>query len=418
MSPAAPPPQACPPSLTRGTALRLCMGGLVDLLRSLQIWSMRLLLPFIRWRVPVRLLRGTEASSGQEVRILVSGSARTAEYHLRHFFATEPVEESCTHMPVWSVRRHLRRQQSKVDLMLCGLDVISARLFAPRGWMRLPHYVGSWMAVPAEAHGSMPRHSRTDSDFRRVRKQRFAAEFSTAGSDFDYFYTRCYLPLLQQRHGRNAEVVPRWMLRLVHLCGGIHWITRDGERLAGDLVVRRGRTYVPVVTGLLDGREDLLRQGALTALYVHSLSKAHALGCSRISLGGSRPSLHNGVLRYKAKWLDGLMPHAGPFSSNHTLLIHWNRLTPAVAGMLGRGAFIHHEKGGYSALCSFPSGVPLTAQALGQCCHDLKLRGLHRLRILLPGAPPADFECPPEVRLASLASVAQYDAMQILSHLP
>jgi hypothetical protein len=337
---------------------------------------------------------------------------------VQRFFAAAPVEESRTRVPVWSLRKHLHQHQPQADLTLCGLDVISAWLFAPRHCLALPPLVSAWMAAPSDAQPGTLQHGRTESDFRRVRRQGFGREFSTSAADFDFFYTRCYRPYIHQRHGRAAELAPRWMLRLVHRCGGILWITRQGERLAGDIILRRGAYFTPVVTGLLDGREDLLRQGALTALYVHGLEQARELGCTRILLGGSRPSLHDGVLRYKAKWLDGLMPHAGPFSSNHTLLVHWPRLSASVAGLLGHTSLIHREQGCHSALWAFPPGVPLTAETLQQHLHALKLRGLHRFRILLPGDAPEGFACPHGVRLVPMASVAQCSPAQLLARVP
>ena len=68
-----------------------------------------------------------------------------------------------------------------------------------------------------------------------------------------------------------------------------------------------------------DGRQVLLRQGALVALYVHSLTPARQLGCTRILLGSSRAFLHDGLTRYKGKWMHGFNQDDGHITANHVL---------------------------------------------------------------------------------------------------
>jgi hypothetical protein len=206
------------------------------------------------------------------------------------------------------------------------------------------------------------------------------------------------------------------MLWLVFRLGGLQWEARHGVRVAADLVVREGRDYVPVVTGLHEGREELRRQGALVALYAHALQHARTLGCTRILLGGSKPSLHDGVLRYKSKWLDGLCRHEGHLSGNHVMLLRWNRFAGPVAEFLSHTALIHHDQDGYSALWVFPPRLPLTAETLHKELSELQVKGLRCLRIVLPGRPPSGFKAPPEVHCLELAAAEAAGAGGICSH--
>lgn len=384
------------------------------LLKSLLRWGARLLLPFTGWRVPVQRLRGPSLASGEEVHLLVAGHPRWAAMIIQQFFAGEPEVEEQARVPVWRLQRFLAAWQPAADLTLIGIDRISARLFLAENYLAVPPLISAWMAVPEDLQIYSRRHSRTESDFRRVKKQSFTSQFSRTAGDFDLFYQRYYKPYIQKRHTDNAQVAPRWMLRLAFHLGGIHWVLRKDERLAGDLVIKQGRDCIPVVTGLQDGRMELMREGALAALYVHLLEHATRLGCTRILLGGSRPALQDGVLRYKSKWLDGLTAHDGHLSANHVLLLRWNRLNGPVAGFLSGTGLIHHDHSGYSALWAFPSNLPLTAKNLQEQCHALLMKGLHRFRILLPGKAPPDFICPPEMRLIELAAVEQAGAGDII----
>lgn len=392
---------------------------MIVFLKNMQRLAARLLLPFTNWRVPVRLLRGTARGSGQEVRLLAAGHPRWTAWVSECWFAAEPVVESSAQVPVWALQRHLNQQQqaqqSAADLVLVGIDRLSARLFLEPGCLALPPMISTWMDVPRDAQ-VLGQHSwKGASDFRRVKKHGYESSLSTTAADFDLFYDHFYKPYLEGRHATPAAMAPRWVLRLVFRCGWIQWVTQNGERVAGDLVIRQGGDFIPVITGLRDGRQDLLRQGALVAVYVHSIFHALKSGCTRILMGGSKPSLRDGVLRYKSKWLDGLCAHDGHLTANHVLLLRWQRLAGPVAEFLSHTAPIHHEQGGYSALWVFPPELPLTAANLQKEYQALRMKGLHRFRILLPGPPPPDFVCPPELRLIELATVDQAGPMGLSS---
>ncbi|MDI1311762.1 hypothetical protein [Prosthecobacter sp.] len=383
------------------------------LLKSLLRWGARLLLPFIGWWVPVQRLRGVARASGREVILLAAGQPRWTDFIIQQLFAAEPRVENCIHVPVWSLQKHLDRAQSAADLTLVGIDRLSAQLFLAQDYLAVPPMVSAWLTVPEEVRTYTRAHSRTDSEFRRVKRQGYTSELSKSAADYELFYDSYYKPYIRDRHKAKAQVAPRWLLRWVFRRGGIQWVTQNGEHVAGDLVIKQSRDYIPVVTGLREGRQELLREGALAALYVHSLEEARHLGCTRILLGGSKPSLHDGVLRYKAKWLDGLTVHDGHLSANHVQLLRWPRLVSPVAEFLSQTALIHHDQDGFSGLWAFPSDLPLTAENLQQQYHALKLKGLHRFRILLPGDVPPGFTCPPEVRLIKLAAAEQVGAGEI-----
>ncbi len=382
---------------------------IVHLQRLLRWWA-RLYLPFARWRVPVQVVRGTARASGQQVRLLVAGRPRLSRFVFQEIFNGEPVVEKSAQVPVWALQRHLDLWQSDADLTHVGIDRLSAALFLGRGYLAVPSGVSAWMSVPKDLPSCLRQHSKVASDFRRTKRHGYSSQLSNAAGDFDLFYDHYYLPYARGRHQQHAHLSPRWMLRLVFRFGAVQWLTLNGERLSGDLLTTQGRDYIPVAVGVRDGRPDLLRQGVLAALYVHALEHARQRGCTRIIFGGSLPSLHDGVLRYKSKWQDGFTEHAGHLSANHVLLLRWNRLTGPVADFLSQTGLIHHDQSGYSALWVFPSHLPLTAENLRQQYGVLKLKGLHRFRILLPGAAPPGFDCPPEVRLIDLAAAEKAGA--------
>lgn len=368
-------------------------------------WLMRLVLPFANWRVTVVLLRGQDRAADREVVLLSAGVRPGNSYIKKHLFAAEPAVVRTARVPVWRLQRLLDEWRPGADLTVVGIDRVSSRLFLSPHYLAVPLWVNSWMEVPEDLRAFARKHHSCEADIRRVRIKNFEFQCSREEKDFELFYDRFYQPFISGRHGELAVVAPRWRAWLLFKSGMIHWVVRGGERLAGCIVVTRGKDYYSLIMGVIDGRIDLMREGVLSSLYVHSIQHARSLGCTRIQMGGSEPSPLDGVFRYKSKWATGLAKHDGFVSANCVTLLSWNRLEGPVADFFSRCPVFHHDLGGFSALWAFPSSEPLTAENLQRHYNQLKTHGLHYFYILLPGGVPADFVCPPEVHLIPFAVV-------------
>ncbi|MHB1079355.1 MAG: hypothetical protein ACYC67_08120 [Prosthecobacter sp.] len=365
---------------------------------------MQIVLPFVHWRVPVVLLRGPARASGREVVLLSAGSP--SAFIIGRFFAQEPAVVRRTRVPVWRLQRLVNEWRAAADLVDIEIDRVSARLFLDTTYLALPRWITSWMNVPEDLREFGRSHRNAQTDLRRIRTRNFECHLSREAKDFALFCEKFHRPHTTARHGSMTMVSPRWMLRYVFRQGMIQWVTRKGEKLAGGILTIKGKVLTKRVNGVLDGRADLLKEGVLSALYVHSMQEARRLGCTEINMGGSMPSLHDGVFRYKSKWASGLRSHEGFISANCVTLLDWNHLAGPVAEFLSQTSLIHHDQDGYSALWAFPHHEPLTAETLQQHYAQLAAAGLHRFDILLPGDLPAGFVCPANVRLIPLSAVA------------
>lgn len=374
-------------------------------------WWMRYILPVLGWRVTVKLLRGPARGTGREVVLLSAG--HVAAFMTTRIFAQEPVVERRTRVPVWQLQRLLDEWRSAADLLAVRLDRISARRFLSPHYLAVPQWLSSWMTVPEDLQKYAREHPSTRADIHRIRARNFMSHLSREPGDLDLFYEKFYLPYTTARYGSLAQVAPRWMLRFVFSQGAILWVTRGGERLSGSLVTFQNGRLASYVNGLKDGRMDLLKDGALSALYVHSLLEARRQGCTEFNMGGSRPSLHDGVFRYKSKWTERLCLGEAFVAANTLTLLDWNCLNGAVAEFLGQTSLIHHDGEGFSALWAFPQDQPLTAETLGRHCQQLKAPGLRRFVILLPGTTPEGFICPPGICLIEGAAAEKIRAGEI-----
>lgn len=374
-------------------------------LQTLLRWCMRIVLPFVHWRMPVVLLRGPARASGREVALLSAGSP--SAFIIGRVFAQEPTVVRRTRVPVWRLQRLLNEWRAAADLVDIEIDRVSARLFLDTTYLALPRWITSWMKVPEDLREFGRTHRNAQTDLRRIRVKNFDCHLSREAKDFDLFCEKFHRPHTTARHGDMTMVSPRWMMRYVFRQGMIQWVSRKGEKLAGGILTIKGKVLTKRVNGVLDGRADLLKEGVLSALYVHAMQEAKRLGCTELNMGGSMPSLHDGVFRYKSKWASGLRSHEGFISANCVTLLAWNRLAGPVAEFLSQTSLIHHDQDGYSALWAFPHDQPLTAETLQQQYVKLDTVGLRRFDILLPGDAPEGFVCSTHVRLIPLMAVGE-----------
>jgi hypothetical protein len=157
-----------------------------------------------------------------------------------------------------------------------------------------------------------------------MRRYQYALEEVSGPQAWDEFYRTMLLPQALARFGDAAWLPSRRFLKELAAKGVLHFLNRDGERIAGAITVRHQDTlWIPLI-GLRGGDDVLLRQGATVALFFKIFEWARAQGCRRIDSGRTSSFVKEGVHRNKSKW--GLRPAPEPLA--HFLAM---RIGPAPA---------------------------------------------------------------------------------------
>lgn len=112
-----------------------------------------------------------------------------------------------------------------------------------------------------------------------------------------------------------------------------------------------------------------MKEGALAALYYFIIDLARTRACRVVDFRGSRPSLRDGVLRYKCKWGTTLYDKADSF---YDLLVWWPEVTAVIRDFLNHTPLIYRDEGRFSGLVGSEP----------QRAHDLRINGLRRLSCL------------------------------------
>ena len=334
--------------------------------------------------VAVTLLRGVTAHEGHPATMLVAGRVKRVGWLIDRFFAAPPEREPRGHVPAWRLARTLRQMKGSADLTVAHVARVSA---GPLGfgddYLPVPDWIGMRFVAPFPPDGTCPHSHSLSDDLRRVRRARWSAEVSHLASDFAAYYREMYVPYVRSRHGAGAYVQSARRLRRAFRRGGLLWVSRNGERRAGLLFEHRQGTLVALAVGTVGDPVRQLKEGAIAALYVHMLDHARSAGCADIDFRGSRPSLDDGITRFKRKW--GGIVYDRPDVLT-TTLVHWHRMTPAAREFLTHTSLVFRDAGTLSALAVAGPDERAGADP-GDTWTRLGLPGLRRMIVL--GATPA-----------------------------
>ncbi len=344
------------------------------------------LLPLRGIRVPVARLHGATRSSGRQASMLVAGAEHWSRYLPGRFFAETPRREALGHVALWRLPDLLRRLRGSADLTVVRLDRLSARLLFDGDYLRVPEWLGTRLRLPIDVAALARRRNSVAEDVRKTRRSGMTADVSRDPADFATFYHRLFIPYMVARHGPDAYLTGFHRLQRSFRRGGIMWVLRDGVPVAGDLFEQRGGTLILHAIGVTGGDIAWRQRGAVSALYVHIIAHAQRSGCMMIDLRGARPSLADGLLRYKAKWGGELYNKR---DGTHSWLVHWNRLDGAVAEFLAHSPLVFRTGETFSGVAVADPARPWTTATVQQARDRLWVSGLERL-CLVGGAQSAD----------------------------
>jgi len=360
-------------------------------------------LPLGGWKAQVAVHRGLERVSGHPSSVLTVGGNRIVGYIPHRFFDGDTRVENLGKVSLWKLPSLLEQLQPQVDLTALVLDRWSVRWLPKQPYLTSPTWVASWMPITNEfEERKLSKLNRSMSrDMAYVRNNRFTYEVSRNMRDLNLFYDRYYHPYITRRHDTLSGFMNRYEAMLFLRQGHLVWLKRDGVRVAGALIVNEGKLMKLVILGIADGDTNLLRGGTISALYYYAIQHGKKNGQTAVFYGGSRPSLHDGVFRFKRKWGAVLCEHPG---INYEMLLHWSRMDGVVANFLSHTSIIYYDNGNLSALWVYPGNLPLTADALMSEYNHIHIPGLHGMSILLPDNLPAGVNLSGNIRLINYKS--------------
>jgi hypothetical protein len=174
---------------------------------------------------------------------------------------------------------------------------------------------------------------------RHTRRERYAVSHSADARDVLRFYEGFYRPYVVARYGAGAVLVDE--ARFLDVARGMNlaMLHAGGEWVAGILFGLRGST---LRLGWFGSASATPRSGASEVLDAAVIDHAVSRGARRVVLGHSRPSLADGVVRYKARFGAVLRPTRFP---QHVIGLAPRCVSPAMAAAMQRARFVTFDGG-------------------------------------------------------------------------
>ena len=312
-------------------------------------------------------------------RVLVAGPDPLAYDLPRRLFSSSPKQTVIGMTPLWRLNSMLEKTERDFDLVLARVDKLAARSFFPSTYLRMPELIDTGRALPDNPASLLRASESLTRDIRVARQNGLETSFSGLLDDFEEFYRSMYIPFTRTRHGAAARLRNEISLRNCFRRGGLIWLTRGGERLAGLVFELTGDALRTSAYGTRDGYAGLTKKGVASALYFHAIRHAIEHGRRFLDLGGCRACLNDGVLLYKRKWGVRVRPRT---ANQFYTLIRWAAWNPAVATFFADLPVLHQAGSRLTAITAIPTAQIATQADVDKIYHALHVPGVDEFVIV------------------------------------
>jgi hypothetical protein len=241
--------------------------------------------------------------------------------------------------PVWKIKNFLAKSEESCDLALIELNTLTQKVIGISSGFLLPR----WLDLEIDLH--QPVHiKQLETIKRRIKKNRLTFERKYTDADLQYFYERMYLPYIRTRHKEAAVVADYKSFHhpFSRQKSHLFFLLRDGEPVAGAIDLIEGENIRMGSMGVLEGRDDLLKEGVIGALYYLRILNYLERKIDRVNLGGTSPVLTDGLTQYKLSF-GGRARDRRHLGEPYILLVPL-RNSPAVKNVLRSNPFIYLSK--------------------------------------------------------------------------
>lgn len=298
------------------------------------------------------LLSGKERHSGESLRVFYFGVGENLAYLTELLYAEHEAAIQATDVAPWRAGRWWKTYQSQVDLVILDLPWPVCRMAPGDGFLSVAPWVNMVVPIADTWEAVVERWSKNvrGEDLRRIRKYQLNYRITDSEQAFRNFYHAFYVPYVSKRFGDAVFIEPEQKVVSVHEYGELIEIVHEDTVIAAGILIEIYNSLGFHWTGMPDDLEPRMRDAAFAALYYFILRLAYERGFHEVDCFTSRPTLGDGVLRYKRKWgamLSGYEP------LNGDILLKPMRLTPGLTAFLGHNPLISLVDGNFVARLLF-----------------------------------------------------------------
>lgn len=276
------------------------------------------------------LYRWSGEHNGNPLTVTYAGLGYVAPTLKSLLFDAPPAEQAAGKINVWRPQAGLDSSNSDITIIEASKYLI--RQLPPHTGVVLPsrlHFIldtrGQWQQVEARFRRDARRN-----EVSRAKKYGYQYTVSHSKADLEMFYNTMYLPTMQKRHGKLAANISRAEAYQLLRHGMLFLVKRDGVYVSGGLCLVQDGILRFREMGVLNGNQQLMREGAVGAMNYLRICWAHKEGCRGVNFGECWPFL-SGIFQSKRKWGTevSIPPH-----EHKQIWISVRRDTPAVSQFL------------------------------------------------------------------------------------
>lgn len=289
---------------------RLAGGPLYNLRRVIR-------LQYQNYKEPIAVMKGIGAGTGLPLTIGCILKTEVMNIYRDLYYIPESVTVEDRGICKSGSERETALELAKEADLVIFVDSQFPRQAPPRGeWIRVRDSMRMVLDFPTRQNwDDFEQHLRYQkTNIKRVKRAAYTIQTSQSDEDFELFYSRMYVPTIQNRHKDHAILTGRHILyrefkrgTLIKVCDP------DNQPVASKVVYLHGGVYFDLDYGIMDGRQDLLDQGALSAMYLYSLKWCLEHGIHRYDAGMVMAFPEDGVFIHKKRW--GFGPILNPWGS-------------------------------------------------------------------------------------------------------
>ena len=350
-----------------------------DLLVSARKHVAEFISSVVTYKADAILLTGKEKHSGESLRVFYFGHGENLAYLAEQLFREHEDAILAADVNPWRVNAWRKKHQADVDLVVLDLPWPVCRLVRNDDFIALAPWINMVIPIGETWEAVVSRWSKNAKgvDLRRIRKHQLTYRTIDSEQAFLNFYHAFYVPYVTTRFGAAAFIEPEEKIVSIHEFGEIIEILRGDTVIVAGVLIENYGSLGFVWTGMPANVDPTMSDGGFAALYYFNVRLAYERGCDQVDCFTSRPSLSDGVLRYKRKWGAIL---SGCDALNGQILLKPMRMTPAVTAFLQQNPLITLVDGGFVARLFFDESE-VSAERVLETVDTYYTDGLRAMRL-------------------------------------
>ena len=241
-------------------------------------------------------------NDGGDLTVIYAGWGYSAPMLQSLLFNSKPLEKQIGQLSISNPGETLNNFVGDITIIEAGQQIID-KIPQQKGVFVLPfrlHFTFDTESEWTNIESRFRRDARRN-EIRKTERFGYDYEISRRKEDLEMFYHTMYVPTAENRHGDLASIISKREAYQVLRHGLLFLVKRDGSYVSGGLsYFEDGRLRFKDM-GVLNGDQQLMKEGAVGAMNYLRIVWAHKEGYRGVNLGQCWPYM-SGIYLSKRKW--------------------------------------------------------------------------------------------------------------------